>query len=396
MTGMLRALIVDSDTGARATIRRMLGAAGAVGIVGEFGDLAEALAASAVARPDLAVVEVSATGAVEAVELLVRRLPGVAIVATGDLPADVGIRVIRAGAFEFLKRPVEQRDLIGAVEKFARFRSVSVPPRQGRITAVFSTKGGLGATTLAVNLGVALAEREANTLLVELDTRYSDVNTFLDLRPKFSILDVFENLERMDESLLRGLVTKHSSGLWVLPGPGRYERAMLGATQVGGGLELLRGHFDHVLLDLRHDFDAGTVAALEAADGVLFVTTPCVAALRAGASALTTFRHLGLDVKRIRLVVMRDGTSDDVTLKHIQDTLGLPPSVRIANDYRTVVTAIDAGRPLVTAAPHAKVAKSLRRLAAALAGEAPQVPAEASPRASRLGMAWPIKRLSGA
>ncbi len=399
----LRAVLVDSDAGARAATRRLLVDIPTITLVGEYSGLAEALLHAASTRPDLLVVEVdadespAASPAVTAIEQLARKLPETAILATGHgVSAELVVRVLRAGALEFLRRPVERVDLVAALEKLARFRGSALPRNPGRITSVFAAKGGLGATTLAINLGVSMAERaEGKTLLVELDTRQSDIVTFLDLRPRYSILDVVENIGRMDESLLRGLLTRHASGLWVVPGPTRLERGQFSPEQVSGAIEVLRSYFDHVLMDLRHDFDPGTIAALEASDVILFVTSLDVAALRSGAAALAAFRHLGLDSKKIKVVVMRDGTGDDVTVRHARNTLGLPVYWRTPNDYPTVVASINAGRPVVSTSPRAKISKNLRELAETLCGDGRPGRGSTHKRAF-LSMAWPIKRLSGA
>jgi len=399
----LRAVLVDSDAVARAATRRLLVDIPTITLVGEYSGLAEALVHAAATRPDLLVVEVdadespAAAPAVTAIEQLARKLPETAILATGHgVSAELVVRVLRAGALEFLRRPVERVDLVAALEKLARFRGSAPQRSPGRITSVFAAKGGLGATTLAINLGVSMAERaEGKTLLVELDTRQSDIVTFLDLRPRYSILDVVENIGRMDESLLRGLLTRHASGLWTVPGPTRLERGQLSPEQVSGAIEVLRSYFDHVLMDLRHDFDPGTIAALEASDVILFVTSLDVAALRSGAAALAAFRHLGLDSKKIKVVVMRDGTGDDVTVRHARNTLGVPVYWRTPSDYQTVVASINAGRPVVSTSPRAKISKNLRELAETLCGN--ERPGRGSTRKRAfLSMAWPIKRLSGA
>ena len=399
----LRAVLVDSDAGARAATRRLLVDIPTITLVGEYSGLAEALLHAASTRPDLLVVEVdadespAASPAVTAIEQLARKLPETAILATGHgVSAELVVRVLRAGALEFLRRPVERVDLVAALEKLARFRGSALPRNPGRITSVFAAKGGLGATTLAINLGVSMAERaEGKTLLVELDTRQSDIVTFLDLRPRYSILDVVENIGRMDESLLRGLLTRHASGLWTVPGPTRLERGQLSPEQVSGAIEVLRSYFDHVLMDLRHDFDPGTIAALEASDVILFVTSLDVAALRSGAAALAAFRHLGLDSKKIKVVVMRDGTGDDVTVRHARNTLGLPVYWRTPSDYPTVVASINAGRPVVSTSPRAKISKNLRELAETLCGDG-RPGRDSTRKRAFLSLAWPIKRLSGA
>jgi pilus assembly protein CpaE len=398
---VLRAVLVDSDAAARAATRRLLEDIPTVTPVGEYSDIAEALANAAAMRPDLLIVEVdgdaTSTSAVTAIEQLARKLPETAIFAMGyGVSAELVIRVLRAGALEFLRRPVERADLVAVLEKLARFRGSASQRNPGRVTSVFAAKGGLGATTLAINLGVVMAERgHGKTLLVELNTRQSDIVTFLDLRPRYSIHDVVENLGRMDESLLRGLLTRHASGLWTVPSPTRPERGQFSPEQVNGAMEFLRSHFDHVLMDLRHDLDPGTVVALEASDVILFVTSLDVAALRSGAAALAAFRHLGLDTKKIRVIVMREGTGDDVTLKHARNTLGLPIHWRTPSDYKTVVASINAGKPVVSVSPRAKISKNLRELAETLGGDARTAESPVGKRAF-LSMAWPIKRLSGA
>lgn len=399
----LRTVLVDSDAEARAATRRLLVDIPTVTLVGEYRDVSEALLQGAATRPDLLVVEVdghespAAAMAVTTIEQLARKLPETAILAMGHgVSAELVIRVLRAGALEFLRRPMERADLVAALEKLARFRGSAPQRNPGRVTSVFAAKGGLGATTLAINLAVSMAERaEGKTLLVELDTRQSDIVTFLDLKPRYSIHDVVENLGRMDESLLRGLLTAHASGLWTAPGPTRLERGQFSPDQVSGAIEVMRSHFDHVLLDLRHDFDPGTVAALEASDVILFVTSLDVATLRSGAAALAAFRHLGLDTKKIKVVVMRDGTADGVTVKHARTTLGLPIHWRTPSDYQTVVASINAGRPVVLMSPRSKISKNLRELADTLCvdGRAGERPIR---KRAFLSMAWPIKRLSGA
>ena len=203
----LRAALVDADSASRAAVRKLLSDIPSLTVTGEWPTVGEALAGAAAIRPDLLIVDVPAEDedAFTGIEQLVRKLPDTAILATGGrLSADFVIRVLRAGALEYLARPVQRADLIAALEKLARFRGAPVAGPAGRVTSVFSAKGGLGVTTLATNLSVLIAERNGGkTLLIELDTRHSDVVTFLDLVPRYSILDVLESCHKMDESLLR-------------------------------------------------------------------------------------------------------------------------------------------------------------------------------------------------
>jgi len=395
MSSLLRTVIIDSDEQARATIRRILTGIQSIVVVAEYPDVSQALLTAPAHRADAVLVEISDD--TTPIENLVRVLPEAAVLAMGPVPsADFVIRAIRAGALEFLRRPVERADLVGALDKLVRVRRGSVPQRRlARVTSVFSTKGGLGATTLAVNLAVCLVERtHGQVLLVDLDTRPSDVATFLDLRPTYSVRDALENIGRLDESFLQGLLSRHQSKLQVLPGPLRPEGTHLNADQVQAMIEILRSHFDHIVLDLGHDLDHGTVAGLEASDTVLFLTGPNIAALRSSAAGLLAFRHLGVDVRKVRVVLMREDTGKDVTLKDARQALDLPIFWRIPSDYAAAVSAINHGRPVVTASPRSKIAVSLRRLCEAveMAGSPEATPRK---RASLLRLAWSPKGSAG-
>jgi pilus assembly protein CpaE len=374
MNAPLRTVIVESDAETRMALRRMLAASATAVIVGEFAALREAMLEAPARRPDVIMLEIPPTPngadlAQRAIEHFIDAQQDVAIFAMGPEPsAELVMRVMRAGASEYLRRPVERDDLRAAVEKVARVRRGVTPGRRaGRVTGVFAPKGGLGVTTVAVNLAVVLAEaRDTSALLVDLDTRPSDVATMLGVQSNYSILDAFENIERMDEMYLRALLVAHASGLSVLPGPSRLERFPLTGEQVRAGLEIMRSHFDHVVVDLRHDVDGATAAALDAADDVLVLTALDVVTLRATAGALAALRLLLADPQKLRVVVMREGARTAVSLKQARDVLGTEIAWTVPNDYEAVSAAGNAGRPVVVGAAKAKAAKSLRELAATI------------------------------
>ncbi len=405
MTSTLRTIIVGGDAESAALLKGVLTATPATVVVGEFKALSQAVHEGPARKPDLVIVELADDGATgpdgppaRVVEAVARAFPDATVFATGSsVSADFVIQAIRAGAVEFLRRPVQLADVGAALEKLLRLRRGSQPPaRAGKITSVFSTKGGLGVTTLATNLAVCLSERSpGGTILVDLDTRQSDIATFLNLRHTYSVLDAIENIERLDESLLHGLLVKHASGLLVLPGPTRIERSQLPADRVQAALEIIRSHFGHVVLDLRHDFDPGTIAALEASDTILFLTSLTVSALRSGSAGLAALRHLGLNLQRLKIIVMRDGTGEDVTLKHAQEALGLPIYWRTPSDYSTVVSSINTGQPVVTAAPRSKIAKNLRELSGGLYRPSSPSRSGAARSPSLMRLAWNPKGIPG-
>jgi pilus assembly protein CpaE len=387
MTALLRTIIIDSEEDSRVGLQRILAGTASV-IVGEFRNIPEALRTAPAYRPDVVIVEIpleqgrNGDGASSTIEHLARVLPDAAILVTGPTQsAHLVIQVMRAGALDFVARPVKQDDLREALEKVARSRpSVAVQQRIGRVISVYSAKGGAGVTTVATNLAVCWAKRSSGrTVLVDLDTRQSDIATFLNLRSQYSVLDAFENIGRMDESFLRRLLTEHSSGLLVLPGPAPMSRIKLRPEQVQAGLEILRSYFDQVVLDLPHDMDAATVGALEASDAIFFLVSQNVSALRLGTAGIGTLRQLGMDFKKVRLVIMRERTGEDVTLKQVREMFGIPIHWTMPSDYSTVVTAINNGEPVVTALPRSKIAKNLRQLSDTLAEQEPTQSTEKRP-----------------
>ena len=399
---MLRTIIIDAEEDSRASLQQMLAGTPSV-IVGEFRNIPEALRTAPAYRPDVVIVEIplgqgsNGNGASSAIEHLARVLPDAAILVTGPTEsAHLVIQVVRAGALDYVARPVKLEDLRAALDKVARSRpGVAAQRRLGHVISVFSAKGGSGVTTVAANLAVCWAERSSGrTVLVDLDTRQSDIAAHLNLRAQYSVLDAFENIGRMDESFLRRLLTEHSSGLRVLPGPAPMNgRAKLRREQVQAGIEILRSYFDQVVLDLPHEIDNSTAAALEASDTVCLLVSQNVSALRLGNAGIGALRHLGVDLKKVRLVLMRENTGRDVTLNQVREMIGIPIHWTLPTDYSTVITASNNGEPLVTALPRSKIAKSLKQLSRTLAD---QQPGESSEKRlswlTRLG--WNFGRVS--
>jgi pilus assembly protein CpaE len=381
---MLKVIVIESEGGIRAAMRRMLTQAHAT-VVAEYETVTEAYLSVASHRPDLVIVEVTDDSAAtdvataRAIERLARTLPDSTIVATGPIhSAELVIQIMRAGALEYLKRPVDGSDLSAVLAKVGRTRRASAPPaRISHITALFSASGGVGVTTLAITLGMALADNAAKrVLLLELDTRPSDVMTFLDIRPPYSVEDALQNLDRMDESFIQGVVVKYDNGLSVLTAPPGVASAPLDSERVQMMLEILRSHFDHIVIDCRHDFDAGTLAALDASDTILLLVAPNVGSIRSGAAALAAFRQSGVDTAKVRAVISRERTGIDVDAKHVKETLGLSVFWATPNDYASTVAAINHGRPLSSSAPRSKLMANVR-------GLAEKLPTMGKPSASR-------------
>lgn len=367
---LLRVLVMDTDTASRRQLRRHLEGMAQVVVVGEAHDPAEAILAVKKGA-DIAIIEVPGgageTQALDCIAQLLRLMPGISVMASGpDGSADLVIRAIRAGAVEFLRRPVSHDDLAAAIEKIRRLRkgsSAGTERKAGRITSVYATKGGLGATTLATNLAVCLAKKALGTVIaIDLDLRQGGIGTLLNLQPTYSVLDAFGQTDRLDEAFLRGLLVRHACGLNVLAAPPAIERSRFTPEQVREGLDVIRSHFTHVVLDLPHDLDPGTIAALEESAEVLYLVGLNVPAVRAASAGLLALRHLGIDHRKLKVVVSRADAQEEVSLRQAREALGMPVFWRVPNDYPTVLSSINEGTPFVLSAPRTEITRSLRQL----------------------------------
>ena len=366
---LLRVLVMDTDASCRRQLRQHLDCLQQVIVVGEAHNPAEVIEA---AKPgvDVAIIEVPAgpgeTQALDCITHLLRRVPGISVMASGPGDsAELVIRAVRTGAVEFLRRPVAKDELAAAMDKILRMRlgPSGAERKAGKIVSVYATKGGLGVTTLVVNLAACLAQKAPDTVVaVDLDLRQGGVSTLLNLHPGYSAVDAFGQTSRLDEAFLRGLLARHESGLHVLAAPAEVERSRFTPEQVREGVEVIRTHFAHVILDLPHDLDPGTIAALEESDEVLYLVALNVPALRGASAGILALRHLGIDTRKVKIVVSRADAREEVSLKQAREALQLPVFWRIPNDYPTVLSSINEGAPFVLSSPKTEIAKSVRQL----------------------------------
>ncbi|HEX8710157.1 MAG TPA: AAA family ATPase [Pyrinomonadaceae bacterium] len=334
-------------------------------------------------RPSAAIITLGANreAALALIEKLSVEHPQTAIIsAARDASPELILRSMRAGAREFLRLPIITEEFKTVLNRTAEFCSVQVaaPKKKGRMTAVFSSKGGCGTSFIATNLAAA---NNAPTVLVDLNLQAGDLPLFLGVEPKYSIADLVENRARLDDSLLSSYVTVHSSRLSLLAAPREADSADdIEPEHVFEALERLRESYDYVVLDPQHTFDAITLAALDQADDIVLVLTLDIPAIRSAQRALEIFDRLGYPRKKVRIIVNRWSKQIDLDLQQVERFLGEKVAGYVASDYQTTVTSINLGQPLVLSEPTSKIAVEIKRIAAAISGEGPHAEGEKTPR----------------
>ncbi len=298
------------------------------------------------------------------------------------------LQALRAGAKEFLTQPVRIEDLLAALGRISerRFGRGENRPRGSQVIAVAGAAGGVGTTSLAVNLGCILARDPHNSVvLLDLDLCLGDADVFLDTIPDYTLVDVAQNVTRLDFSLLKRSLTKHSSGLFLLPRPVQLEDvALVTAEDLRRVVGLLKATFTHLVFDLSKSYGPLDMVALEVATQILLVTQLDLPCLRNVVRLMTSFHDMNALDEKIKIVVNRAGLDSGITLKKAQETVGREVFWQLPNEYRTMIEARNNGIPLIEQSPKAPVTLSILALAEAITSD--NKPAEeAAAKKSGLG-----------
>jgi pilus assembly protein CpaE len=313
--------------------------------------------------------------------------------------ANLILHAMRAGAKEFLPQPVRIEDLLAALGRISerRFGRGENKPRGSQVIAVAGAIGGVGTTSMAVNLGCALAKDTRNSVaLVDLDLCLGDADVFLDTIPDYTLVDVAQNVTRLDFSLLKRSLTKHSSGLFLLPRPVQLaDISLVTPEDLQRVIGLLKATFTHLVLDLSKSYSPLDMIALEMATQVLLITQLDLPCLRNVVRLMMSFSEMnGLDQK-VRIVINRVGLdSGHITLKKAQETIGRDIFWQIPNDYRAMVDSRNNGVPLIEQSPKASVTQSILALADALSGD-PKAAADTTAAKKSSGLTKLLSLLPG-
>lgn len=327
-------------------------------------DLAELAAAGAV-QPDVVLVDLRGQSHVPtALALLKRRhsSTGVVIVASTLDPA-LMLEAMRAGVSECVTEPVAQDDLAAA---FTRVVGKLAEAPSGPVFAFIGAKGGVGTTTMAVNVATALSKLSpARALLIDMHLAYGDAAVFLGAEPRYSVLDALENMHRFDETFLRSLVARTSSGVDLLASASRAAIAAVDSRQVAALIALSSGIYPYTVVDVPRS-DAAALEALDQASAIVVVANHELATVRnAGRMAIALRARYGR--AKIMTVVNRTDRRAEINQDDIERAVGGPITHQVPSDYRRALEAMNKGRPLAVD-NHNELAASFKSLARELAG----------------------------
>jgi len=289
------------------------------------------------------------------------------ILALTDNPSvDLIIKLMRAGANEFIPIPIIKNEFFQGINKIVS--EAEEPKRNNRckIISVFSNKGGIGKTSLAVNLAVELANTtKENIALMDLNFQMGDITTFLNLKPSFNISYMLENIEKINETFLLSTLERYkNSTLYVLADPPYFKQAdNIQPRQISKLFNTLKETFSYIIVDAEASFEGKNIAALDNSDLILLVTSANLPALRNTQRCLELFGKLGYDKDNIKIVVNRYMENDEIKEDDIEHLLDKQIYWKIPNNYFAVMSAINKGVPLCEINNSTNTAQSYKNLA---------------------------------
>jgi pilus assembly protein CpaE len=388
MADQIRVLIVDDIPETRDHLAKLLGFESDIEVIGAAASGADAIELASRLLPDVVLMDINMPDmdGIAATERLSSQVPSAAVVMMSvQGEADYLRRSMLAGAREFLVKPFSSDELTASIrqvharEKEKAGRAVVAqairtqdPTEEGQVVAVFSPKGGVGRTTIAVNLAVAAAsELGKKVTLVDASFQFGDVAVLLNLNPKDkSMAELVPELEQgHDPDSVEAYTLTHSSGIHVLLAPPSPEMAELitpgGVKHV---IEVLRQHSELVVVDCAAWFNDTLLGILDLADVVLTVLTLEITSIKNTRLFLEVAEQLGYSHK-IRLVLNRADTTLGIRVADVEHSIGRKVDHTIVSDGRAVVYALNRGVPFVLSNRESQVSQDVLRLATSIVGD---------------------------
>jgi pilus assembly protein CpaE len=308
--------------------------------------------------------------AFRAIELIHNNTNEIVVFAVGPMShPDTIVSAMRSGAHEYLEQNVPLEPLIKAFERFAASRSrARTSSGRARVFTVANSKGGSGATTVAVNTAIALQDLHSGVLLVDFAT-LGHAALHMNVRPAFGIADALQNLHRLDTALLQGLMTSCKNGLQMLAGPQQPQLVAPTVAELARLFDLLVSQFRSVVVDCSNRVDETARVLCDLSNAVLLVAQADVVSLWS-AGRMRNFLEEGAGRARVRLVLNRYKKIPGFSDVDVEAATNCKILWKIPNNHQAVAPAIDKGAP-VAFQESLDVGRSFRGLAALLAGASP-------------------------
>ena len=412
MADKIRVLIVDDVAETRENIRKLLQFEADVEVVGAARSGKEGIQLSQELDPDVVLMDINMPDidGISATESIRQKSPQIQVVILSvQNDQNYMRRAMLAGARDFLSKPPIGDELISAIRragemartersKSAQARAASVVPgaghvagsgmvglSQGKIITIYSPKGGTGCTTIAVNLALALHNGDTHVVLVDGNLQFGDVAVFVNEQGKNTILDIAPRVDELDPDIVQSIMIKHEpSGLHVLAAPPRPELAeKVSAAQFSKVLEYLKQLYAYVVVDTVPILTDITLAAVDASDVIVLITTQDIPAIKNTRLFLDVSATMGVERERIILVMNRFDKRIAITPERIGENLKQEVKAVIPLDERSVIPAVNRGIPFMLDNRSQPAARGILALAEAIRAQLSVLESQEAPAGKR-------------
>ena len=374
----VKALLILGESDVRHLLRQTLESVDAMEVIAETDSLVYGYELLRQNKPQLALIELGnrPEQTLEWITKISTYQPHTLVTLVGPEPSKELLQeAMAAGARRWLNTPVNPDELLTLLSEHENelLLDSSRSEESGRLMTVFSKKGGLGKTSIAVNLAFALSEvTEQSVVLVDLNMQLGDVTTFLDIEPRQTITSLAENLARADKEYLQNALSRYKTdraSIYVLSeSPDSEEEEELDATEVNKVLTVLKSSFDYVIVDAAAAFENKTLIALDLSDNILLTSIINLPCIRSTQQVLSLFDRLDYDQQKIKLLINRYVPGEEITIDDVEMALNRSVFWKIPNDYRTVMQAMNQGVPICEFNPNTPIWEYFKELAYRLSG----------------------------
>lgn len=287
------------------------------------------------------------------------------IITSLDYSTNTIIKALRLGAKEFLPKPILKDDLIRVL---TMLNSVSTEndTSQSKIISVYSNKGGIGKTTIAVNLAAELARvTKDKVALIDLNLQLGDISTFLNLNPPFDVNYVMRKLvDKSEDILIKGFEKYKDTSLYILADPSYIEQSeSITPAMVTTLFAALKKVFSYIVIDMSSSIDPISLKILDSSDWILFTTIVNIPAIRNAQRCLNLFRSRKYPKDKVKIIINRYMDNDEINLEDIENTLGETIYWKIPNNYFTIMEAINKGETITEINAKSNIGNSFRDFA---------------------------------
>ncbi|MCW5875784.1 MAG: response regulator [Anaerolineales bacterium] len=386
----IRVLIVDDVAETRENIRKLLQFDANIEVVGASRTGAEGLELSIETQPDVVLMDINMPDmdGISATEAIRKKVPFTQIVilsVQGD--SNYMRRAMLAGARDFLTKPIDIDELTAAIHRAGRVARTEkeklsgvglgevgggaagggqlIPGDQGYVITVFGPKGGIGKTTIAANLAVALRQQGGAVAAVDGNLQFGDLSFFFNEQGRTNITDLTPRADELDREVVGEVMIKNeASGVHILPAPMRPEYAdTVAGSELGAVLRFLSRMYPRVVVDSSALLNELTLAALDASDLLVLVFTQDIPSIKNARLFLGLTEDLGIPSEQILLVMNSYDKRRSITPERVRDNFKKEVDVVIPLDEKLVVPAMDRGEPFLLRGANTPTGRAINELA---------------------------------